>query len=91
MIKVTIPQKNILQRLIFPESFSTIMEETGMRYGEIRDDIMQLLHLGLIKAVGLNPQDVKKMVFYDLDNVNSCLFQATPRGLKVIKQVIAEP
>jgi hypothetical protein len=45
--------------------------------------------LGLIKAVGLNPLDVKKMVFYDLDNVDSCLFQATPRGLKVIKQVIA--
>lgn len=88
MLKVTLPQKSILDRLIFPETITTIQEETGMQKGEIKDDIMQLLHMGLIKAVGFHQKDLKKMFFYDLDQVDGCLFQATPKGLKIIKQVI---
>jgi hypothetical protein len=88
MKKITGSQRIILEQLIFPESYSTIQDETKLQRGEIRDDLMQLLHQGLIKAVGQMEQpNLKKAFFYDLDHVESCFFQATTRGLNVLKQV----
>ena len=88
MKKITGSQRNILEQLIFPESYNTIQEETKLQKGEIRDDLMQLLHQGLIKAVGQTEQsNLKKTIFYDLDHVEGCFFQATARGLNILKQV----
>lgn len=89
MKKITGSQKSILERLIFPETYLTIQEETKLLRGEIRDDLMQLMHMGMVKAVGSNEQrENRKTYFYDLDHVESSFFQATPRGLKALKQVL---
>lgn len=89
MKKITGSQKSILDRLIFPETFFTIQEETKLQRGEIRDDLMQLLHLGMIKASSSSePTNYSKTYFYDLDQVEASFFQATPRGLKALKQVL---
>lgn len=88
MKKITGSQKSILERLIFPETFFTIQEETNMQRGEIRDDLTQLLHMGMVKASSSSqPTDYRKTYFYDSDQVEASLFQATPRGLKALKQV----
>lgn len=84
MKKITSSQKQILSSLVFPESFDTIKEETAFQTGTIRDDLMQLLHMGLIKTLDAEKK-VKISPYYDLDNVQDYLFQATQRGLKYIQ------
>ena len=90
MKKITVSQKSILERLIFPETFFTIQEETKLQRGEIRDDLMQLMHMGLIKAVSSSPQQagMRKTYFYDLDHVEASYFQATQKGLKAMKSIV---
>lgn len=86
MKQISGTQRKILEHLIFPESYETIQEETKLKRGEIRDDLMQLMHQGLIKAIGQKEQlSTKKTFFYDLDKVEDCFFQATHKGLKLIK------
>jgi hypothetical protein len=86
MKSITGSQRKILEQLIFPESYATIMDETKLMRGEIRDDLMQMMHQGLIKAIGHKDQVLnKKNFFYDLDKVEDCFFQATHKGLKILK------
>ena len=33
--KITKSERRVLERLIFPETFQIIMEETGLLYGEL--------------------------------------------------------
>ncbi len=84
MRKLTKSEIKVIERLIFPESFDTIMEETEMNFGELRDDLMNLVNYRFVKVIDADSDN--KVAFYDSDNIRDFSFQATKSGLKSIKQ-----
>jgi hypothetical protein len=82
--KITSSELSILGNLIFPESFGKIMEETGLPYGELRDDLINLLNFGFVEAYANNDRRITTTGFYDADNLQDFNFRATSKGLSVI-------
>ncbi|XWN35838.1 MAG: hypothetical protein ROO71_07705 [Balneola sp.] len=86
MRKLTKSEKTVVERLIFPEPFDVIMEETNMQFGELRDDLMNLVNHRFIEVVHSDADKDNKMVFYDSDNIRNFSFRATKTGLKSLKK-----
>jgi len=82
--KITSSELSILERLVFPEPFSIIMEETGLQSGELRDDLINLLNFGFVEAYEFKGQRITSTGFYDADNLQKFTFRATSRGLSAI-------
>lgn len=85
--KTSISERRVLQRLIFPESFQVILEETGMQHGELRDDLINLLNFGFVEAYERDGVKITLTGFYDSDNLQDFTFRATKRGLSAIKNI----
>jgi len=85
--KISISERRVLQRLIFPESFQVIQEETGLLYGELRDDLINLLNFGFVEAYEDEGTKIALTTFYDSDNLQDFTFRATKRGLSAIKNI----
>ncbi len=83
--KITKTEKRVLERLIFPEKFQVIMEETGLLQGELRDDLINLLSFGFVEAYERTGNKIALTSFYDTDNLQDFTFQATSKGLAEIK------
>jgi len=83
--KVSTSEKLVLERLIFPESFYVIMEETGLQYGELRDDLINLLNFGFVEAYEKKNRKILLTGFYDSDHLQDFTFRATKKGLSAIK------
>ncbi len=83
--KITKTEKRVLERLIFPEKFQVIMEETGLLQGELRDDLINLLSFGFVEAYERSGNKIVLTSFYDTDNLQDFTFQATSKGLAEIK------
>ncbi|PAU95833.1 hypothetical protein CK503_01895 [Aliifodinibius salipaludis] len=83
--KITKTEKQVLERLIFPEKFQVIMEETGLLQGELRDDLINLLSFGFVEAYERSGNKIALTSFYDTDNLQDFTFQATSKGLSEIK------
>ncbi len=83
--KITKTEKQVLERLIFPEKFQDIMEETGLLHGELRDDLINLLSFGFVEAYERSGNKIALTSFYDTDNLQDFTFQATSKGLAEIK------
>lgn len=81
--KLTSSELTILNSLVFQEPFAKIMEETGQRSGELRDNLINLLNYGFVKAFNDNKQ-IAPTAFYDIDNLHHFFFQATSKGLALI-------
>lgn len=84
--KITKTERQVLERLIFPEQFQDIMEETGLLYGELRDDLINLLSFGFVEAYERNDQKISLTSFYDSDNLQDFTFRATSKGLAEINE-----
>lgn len=84
MKKLTKSELKIVERLIFPETFAVIKEETNMQYGELRDDLMNLVNYRFVEVVNADNDDAK-ISFYDSDKIGDFSFRATKIGLKSIK------
>ncbi|WP_158607375.1 hypothetical protein [Rhodohalobacter sp. SW132] len=82
--KISNTEKTILRELIFIESFSHLLEETGYTYGTLRDELINLINRGYIDVYS---EDGSHSVspFYDSDNIQQFQFQATKSGLKTIQ------
>lgn len=85
--KISISERRVLQRLIFPESFQVILEETGLQPGELRDDLINLLNFGFVEAYEKEGTKIALTSFYDSDNLQNFTFRATKRGLSAIKNI----
>lgn len=83
--KVSTSERLVLGRLIFTESFSTILEETGLQYGELRDDLINLMSFGYIEAYTSRGGRIALTSFYDADHLEDFAFRATKKGLTAIK------
>lgn len=82
--KITSSELSILERLVFPEPFATIMEETGLQYGELRDDLINLLNFGFVEAYQVKGDKITPTGSYDTDNLQQFTFRATSKGLSAI-------
>ena len=87
MRKLQPSEKLILQRLIFPEPYEVILEETGLSTGALRDDLINLINYRLVEV--MDPDQAKSIgtSFYDVDNFPDFSFRATKSGLKQIREI----
>jgi len=85
--KITKTEKRVLEKLIFPEEFQVILDETGLLHGELRDDLINLLSFGFIEAYERSGNKISLTSFYDTDNLQDFTFQATSKGLTEIKSL----
>lgn len=83
--KITKTERRVLERLIFPETFQDILDETGLLYGELRDDLINLISFRLIEAYERSGGKIALTSFYDADNLQDFTFRATSKGLDEIK------
>ncbi len=86
MRKLTKSERLVIERLIFPESFEVLLEETNMPFGSLRDDIMNLVNYRFVEVVDLDKAEENGVSFYDTDNIREFSFRATKTGLKSIRQ-----
>ncbi len=82
-MKVTPTQKQVLRQLIFAETFDVIKNECGLMRGELRDDLTQLIHAGLIEVFDID--GAKRVLSYDSDNLELFSFRASKQGLSHIR------
>lgn len=83
--KISKTEKRVLEKLIFPEKYQDILEETGLLHGELRDDLINLLSFGFVEAYERSGNKISLTSFYDTDNLQDFTFQATSKGLGEIK------
>jgi hypothetical protein len=88
MRKLTKSERAVIERLIFPEPFDVIMEETKMQFGELRDDLMNLVNYRYVEVVNIDEDTDSKMLFYDSDKIKEFSFRATKIGLKSLNQSV---
>lgn len=85
MNKPTPPQKQILDKLLYPEPFEKVQEETGMDYGVLRDELISLISYGYIVAYESEEGPEADIHFYDNDNLHLFTFKATKQGLTALR------
>ena len=74
-MKLTDSEKSILRELIFPEPFEHIQEETGLGFGTIRDDLIKLIIMDLLKSMKNTPLQVYLHFMIPIILINSRLRQ----------------
>jgi hypothetical protein len=82
--KITSSERSVLERLVFPETFARIKEETSQDSGELRDNLINLLNFGFVEAFEGSGQRITSTGFYDSDNLQDFTFRATRKGLSAI-------
>ncbi|MEX0928030.1 MAG: hypothetical protein WD266_06645 [Balneolales bacterium] len=82
MRKITESESQILARLVFDETFDSVREETGLQFGELRDDLTKLINDGLIEVTGINKHGI---TYFDSDRPQLFSYRATRTGLNAIK------
>lgn len=85
--RVTDSQRALLRRMIFHETFSELIRETGMHTGVVRDDLLTLLHKGYVEVYldGGHVSEPVRQMAYDSDHLNLYLFRASHAGLRQIQ------
>lgn len=78
-MKPTSSQKEVINQLIFIESFDTLLSELEHRRGELRDDLMQLINAGLVEV--FDADRARRLSGYDADRLERFCFRATSKGL----------
>jgi len=82
--KISKSERKIIRELIYPESFSHLVTETGYTFGTLRDDLINLINHGFIAVY--SQDDLRPLSpFYDSDRIDQYSFQATKSGLKTIQ------
>ncbi len=85
MRKLTKSEQLVLSRLLHLESMETLLNETGLQYGELRDDLTNLISLRQIEV--FNEEASERVSFYDLDNLQNYYFRVSKRGLEALRGI----
>ncbi len=86
MRAITPSEYQVLQQLVFIESFNSVQSETGLSFGELRDDLTNLLSHGMIEVyVDRDEHSKVKRVHFDSDHPNHYFYRATKSGLNAMK------
>lgn len=83
MRKLTVSERAILGQLYHTESMQTLLDETGLQYGELRDDLTNLISSRLIEVY--DDSSSPQSGFYDLDNLSEYYFRITRLGITTLK------
>lgn len=87
MKSISNSQKTILENLLFMEDYHTILKETGLDKGSLRDDLINLLNGRFIVAYEIgHSSDPNQVTSFDSDNLQRYHFRATREGLLATKQ-----
>ncbi len=78
-MKTTTSQKEVINTLIFTESYETLLAETGLKRGELRDDLIQLINAGMVEVY--DEHQKTRLNGYDNDRLELFSFRATHKGL----------
>ncbi|MGA1496151.1 MAG: hypothetical protein ACO37D_12230 [Rhodothermales bacterium] len=76
--------KDILNRLIFTESWHDLLAETGMHEGALRADLSWLISNGYVQVFALD-RKTSLSPFFDLDRMDAFMYRATHTGLHAIQ------
>ncbi|MEX0779159.1 MAG: hypothetical protein WD491_08435 [Balneolales bacterium] len=82
MRKITNSEIQILEQLVFDEPFEALQEETKLQFGELRDDLTNLLNDGFIEITNSEKQQVP---YFDSDRPQLFSYRATRTGLNALK------
>lgn len=82
MRKITKSEIQILERLVFDETFESVKEETGLQFGELRDDLTKLINDGFIEVTNTDKQ---RITYFDGDRPQLFSYRATRSGLNALK------
>ncbi|MFO8028612.1 MAG: hypothetical protein R6U28_02010 [Cyclonatronaceae bacterium] len=86
MANITESQRRILELLIYPESYHHIQQETGLSSGEIRDDLISLMHKNMIEVFESHGGNIgTKVRHFDNDHPECFFYRATKSGLGAMK------
>ncbi len=86
MSKITESQLRILRLLIFTESYDHIRSETGLSPGEVRDDLITLMHKNMIEVFENQGGAVgTKVRHFDNDHPEYFFYRATKSGLGAMR------
>ncbi len=86
MRSITSSEFQVLQQLVFIESFDTVQNETGLSYGELRDDLINLLSVGMVEVYSDKEEHAYiKRTYFDSDHPNRYYYRATKTGLDALK------
>lgn len=87
MTNITECQQQILENLIYVESYDHIRQETGLTPGEIRDDLITLLHRNMIEVFeGFGGKIGRKVRHFDNDHPESFFYRATKSGMDAMNR-----
>jgi len=75
-------ERQVLSRLIFPERFEELLEETRIPENILGDILRQLLHHRLVLAV---PAEEGSAVFYDVDDLRLYRYRLSRKGYDFIQ------
>ena len=86
MRKLYASEIEVLSRLIFPEPYDVLLEETGLPPGALRDDLITLINFRLIEVWQSGSVETNRATSYDSDHIEGYTFRATATGLKHIRK-----
>ena len=87
MRKLIASEYQIIQQLIYVEHFETIQSDTGLKFGELRDDLINLYDAGFIEIFEEQDATVpKKLPYFDSDRPQLFCYRATKSGLDAMKK-----
>ena len=86
MRKLNTSEIEVLSRLIFPEPYDVLLEETGLPPGALRDDLITLINFRLIEVWQSGSVEINRATSYDSDHIKGYTFRATATGLKHIRK-----
>ena len=90
--KITRSQFEILGRLIFVESFETLLDETKMHSGALKDDLKLMMNHGLVKGTHfISGATNREVPTYNSDRLEEGSFSATSKGLKMMQTFRENP
>ena len=86
MRKLYTSEIEVLSRLIFPETYDVLLEETRLPRGALRDDLITLINFRLIEVWQSASVEINRTTSYDSDHIEEYTFRATVKGLKHIRK-----
>lgn len=85
MRSLFITEYQVLQQLLYVEHFKTVQSDTGLQFGELRDDLINLYNSGMVEIFE-GDDSPEKVAYFDSDNPQRYSFRATKAGLDAMKK-----
>jgi hypothetical protein len=86
MSKLTKESYLVLSLLFFEEDFDTLLSESELPAGVLKDELRNMMNSGLVKAIGRTTGSTRREIpVSDLDRLENSSFMATSKGIKAYK------